>query len=68
MKCQNLDHSFVEAGQVTWCFTPRQPLRLYQGEWLSRDSGKNMLVVRCLFGWLLFVIVVAVWFGLFVIV
>ena len=39
----------MEVAQVTWCFTPIQPVRLYQGEWMSRDSGKNLLVVRCLF-------------------
>ena len=33
-------HDSVQSKEVTWCFTPSHPLRLYQGELCSETLGK----------------------------
>ena len=35
-----------QTNKVTWCFTPSQPVRLYQGENKQTKSGKNGSLIR----------------------
>ena len=33
--------SYLESKQVTWCFTPNQPVQLNQGEHIGKNSSSN---------------------------
>ena len=35
--------------QVTWCFMPSQPVRLYQGKKLSKNKIKTSKTIACIF-------------------